>query len=211
LTERGRRTRDRILGAATELFSTHGFSTTSVDDVLRASGAGKSQFYHYFDSKADLGRAVLRAQRWRLIPYDEPDVGHIDDWGRIEAWFDGILRAASRDVGEVAVAPDVFDIDARTASDPLRIERERTLRLRRRLLWRGLRRMKRRGELVDEADPERLAAFAASAIEGGLHFARAEGSVDALRHALGETYAHFRSYAAEGYGDEPPNGPTPKS
>ena len=68
--------------------------------------------------------------------------------------------------------------------------------------------MKRRGALPDEADPGRLSAFAAAVVEGGLQFARVEGSVDALRQAIGETYTHLRSYPVDGYGgdDDPPSG-----
>jgi TetR/AcrR family transcriptional repressor of nem operon len=37
----------------------HGYHATSLDDVLRESGVGKGNFYHYFKSKEDLGYAIL--------------------------------------------------------------------------------------------------------------------------------------------------------
>jgi TetR/AcrR family transcriptional repressor of nem operon len=37
----------------------HGYQKTSLDDVLRESGVGKGNFYHYFRSKEDLGYAIL--------------------------------------------------------------------------------------------------------------------------------------------------------
>ena len=36
-----------------------GYQNTTLDDVLRASGVGKGNFYHYFKSKEDLGYAIL--------------------------------------------------------------------------------------------------------------------------------------------------------
>jgi len=61
-TERGRATRLRVVEAATRLMRERGIEATSLDDVLTASGASKSQLYHYFDDKDDLVRAMI-AQR----------------------------------------------------------------------------------------------------------------------------------------------------
>ncbi len=55
----GAETRERILDAATELALDRGFAAASLDDVLGQSGVTKGAFYHHFDSKADLGRAIL--------------------------------------------------------------------------------------------------------------------------------------------------------
>ncbi|MBI3636228.1 MAG: helix-turn-helix transcriptional regulator, partial [Candidatus Rokubacteria bacterium] len=44
-------TREAILGAARRLMHLRGYHGTSVDDVLRESGVGKGNFYHYFKSK----------------------------------------------------------------------------------------------------------------------------------------------------------------
>ena len=52
-------TKERILDTATNLFSTHGFAGTSIDDILQAVGITKGAFYHYFNSKDHLCQAVL--------------------------------------------------------------------------------------------------------------------------------------------------------
>ena len=52
-------TKERILDTATNLFSTHGFGGTSIDDILRAVGITKGAFYHYFNSKDHLCESVL--------------------------------------------------------------------------------------------------------------------------------------------------------
>ena len=46
-----------ILDAAERLFLEKGYEGTSVQDILDALGMSKGGFYHYFDSK----EAVLRA------------------------------------------------------------------------------------------------------------------------------------------------------
>jgi TetR/AcrR family transcriptional repressor of nem operon len=55
----GKSTREAVLAAATRLMGVHGYRNTSLDDVLRESGVGKGNFYHYFRSKEELGYAIL--------------------------------------------------------------------------------------------------------------------------------------------------------
>ena len=62
VTQRGRRARALIIDAAATLMYQKGVSMTSLDDVLAAAGSGKSQLYHYFDSKAELVAAVIERQ-----------------------------------------------------------------------------------------------------------------------------------------------------
>lgn len=50
--------RERILDAAQHLVIENGFAATSVDQVLRAAGTSKGAFFHHFDSKVDLARAL---------------------------------------------------------------------------------------------------------------------------------------------------------
>lgn len=196
LTARGQQTRDRILRAAVSEFSTKGFARTSVDDVLRASHTGKSQFYHYFENKAGLVRAVLRHQRTEDIPFRNPAHGHLDSWERITAWFDriGNVTGAGGNAREALVG--ALPMELLQSEDPLRHEVLRTTRLRLRLLHHGLRRMKNRGELQADTDPLRLATFAAAALEGAIHLSRIEGSADRFRIAIDETIAHLRSHAS---------------
>ena len=53
-TERGEKVRYRMLLAAKHLILSEGLHRVSVDRILEASGTGKSQFYHYFENKAQL-------------------------------------------------------------------------------------------------------------------------------------------------------------
>jgi TetR/AcrR family transcriptional repressor of nem operon len=74
----GTATRERILDAATDMALDRGFAAASLDDVLAESGVTKGAFYHYFDSKADLGRAILDR-------YAEADLATLDRlWAQAE-------------------------------------------------------------------------------------------------------------------------------
>jgi AcrR family transcriptional regulator len=66
--------RDRILLAASELFSRQGIGPTGVDTLIKSAGVAKATFYRHFPSKADLIVAWLQDDRTR--------------------WFDSVRRIA---------------------------------------------------------------------------------------------------------------------
>src|SRR5438034_774855 len=49
----------RILGASKDLFYRRGYMATSVDDIIAEAKVAKSNFYYHYESKEDLGIAVL--------------------------------------------------------------------------------------------------------------------------------------------------------
>lgn len=49
-----------IMAAGLQLFSERGFAATRLDDVAEAAGVSKATIYLYFDSKADLFKAIVR-------------------------------------------------------------------------------------------------------------------------------------------------------
>src|SRR5207248_512362 len=52
--------RRRIIEAAADLFHKQGVVATSPNEIMALSQTGKSQFYHYFRSKAGLVHQVLQ-------------------------------------------------------------------------------------------------------------------------------------------------------
>ncbi|RJP32201.1 MAG: TetR/AcrR family transcriptional regulator [Phycisphaerales bacterium] len=54
----GQATRDRLLDAAHELMAVKGYTAASVDEICSAAGMTKGAFFHYFDSKEELARAL---------------------------------------------------------------------------------------------------------------------------------------------------------
>ena len=52
-------TRERLLGAAMELFWEKGYGSTSIADILQRAGANAGSLYHFFPTKQDVLIAVL--------------------------------------------------------------------------------------------------------------------------------------------------------
>jgi TetR/AcrR family transcriptional regulator, transcriptional repressor for nem operon len=67
LTSRGAATKRRIVEAAAELIYAKGAERVSLDAVMEATGASKSQLYHYFESKDALVREVIEVQTSRIL------------------------------------------------------------------------------------------------------------------------------------------------
>lgn len=57
--EKGRATRDALVGAARELFGERGYDGTSIGAVLEAAGVARGALYHHFATKEELFDAVL--------------------------------------------------------------------------------------------------------------------------------------------------------
>jgi TetR/AcrR family transcriptional regulator, transcriptional repressor for nem operon len=51
--------RTSILNAARNLMLRYGYAATSVDDICSSAGVTKGSFYHFFETKEQLGLAVL--------------------------------------------------------------------------------------------------------------------------------------------------------
>ena len=61
-------TRERIIGAAMELFWEKGYGSTSIADILAHASVNSGSLYHFFPGKQDLLVAVLEAYRDGIRP-----------------------------------------------------------------------------------------------------------------------------------------------
>jgi AcrR family transcriptional regulator len=64
--EKGRATRDALVGVARELFGERGYDGTSIGAVLAAAGVARGALYHHFATKEELFDAVLDREIARL-------------------------------------------------------------------------------------------------------------------------------------------------
>lgn len=194
VTDRGKRTRRKILATAAAMIHDQGIKATSIDDVLAASGAGKSQFYHYFASKDDLVKEVLAHQFNQLVRQQGRLLQRLDTWDGIQAWFEFIVEWQRRrrflggcPIGSMAA--EMADGD-----DELRKALVEAFDSWESFLGQGLASMRARGELTARADPAALAEATLAAIQGGILLARTKKDVRPLRNALAGALASLQSY-----------------
>ena len=190
-TARGRATRERIVGAASELIAERGVAETSLDDVIERAGASKSQLYHYFEDRSALLRAVVVHNTEAVLG----DLRPLDSWKAIRSWFDTMVEVQIErgacggcPIGSLAGQLAESDERARLALATAFERWEGELRY-------GLRSMQARGKLDAGADPGEFATVTLAAIQGGLLLTQTRRDPALLATALDAAYAHLRAHA----------------
>ena len=198
LTPKGRATRARIVRIAAELIFAHGVAGTSIDDVRRAAGVSGSQMTHYFTDKRSLVRAVVEWQADNVVELHQlPVLGELDSFAALDLWVElNIARQKRMNCAGGCVlgslAGELVEQDAGTRAELARgFERWEAL------FRHGLRRMRQRGELRPEANPDELALGLLAALQGGLLLTQTRRDVRPLEAALKNMVAHVRSFAVD--------------
>jgi AcrR family transcriptional regulator len=86
---RGQRTRERLLTAAVELFSSRGFEATTMKDLAEASGIQAPAIYNHFESKELI---LVAATTWALEDFLDRVVGRDDPSASAERRLEQLVR-----------------------------------------------------------------------------------------------------------------------
>lgn len=189
-TRRGEERRDAIVHAAAKLIYERGLRGTSLEDILRAADAGKSQMYHYFSSKDDLAAAVLEHQLAQVLGQQQQF--RLETWSGLRAWFDALLEGQKArelrgcPVGSLAVEMSATseELKARVADAFLRWQST---------LEQAFEKMRSRGLIETDATPAELAQTTLAAIQGGYLLSTAEQDLEPMARSLKLAYTHLRS------------------
>lgn len=88
---------DDVTRAAVALFAAHGYTNTTVQQIVEAAGVTKGAMYHYFESKDDLLFAIYD----RLLSLQK---AHLDEIVARGGDTDAVLRDVCIDVIETTIA-----------------------------------------------------------------------------------------------------------
>src|SRR5215471_12653057 len=185
-------TRDRLIDSARYLFWERGFAGTSMADLLAHAGVNSGSFYHFFESKEALLRAVLEGYLYALRPMvvDPAFATTEEPVARIFAILAGYReRILSTDckygcpLGRLALE---IDPENRPAHK-LIAENFRG--------WIGA--VRECVELIkdrlpESTDPEALSTYVLAVMEGGVMLSRSYGSVEPFDRAVKQLQEHFR-------------------
>ena len=190
-TRRGRASREAIVAAAAALMYERGVRATGLDDVLRAAGAGKSQLYHYFETKDDLVAAVLEHQLGEVLAQQAQF--RLDTWRGLRGWFDALLAGqrtrAHRGCPVGSMASEM------SAMSPQMAEWVGGAFARwQATLEEAFAAMRSRGRLKSGTRPEVLATVALSQIQGAYLLSTASQDPEPMRRALDAAYAGLRAH-----------------
>ena len=180
---------------AAELIAKRGVAATSLDDVLAAAGAGKSQLYHYFGGRDELVEAAVARRCEQVLDELTQALGSVATWAELERMLTGFVAGFEQQglpgcpigslASEVAERNEGARRRAAAAFDA----------------WEGLladalERMRERGELRADASPSTLATALLAGIEGGLLLSQTRKQAASLRIAVAAALEHVKTYLA---------------
>ncbi|HEY2308712.1 MAG TPA: TetR/AcrR family transcriptional regulator [Streptosporangiaceae bacterium] len=192
-TGRGRASRERIVERAAELFAERGVAATSLDEVLAAARAGKSQLYHYFRGRDELVAAAVGLRCAQVLAGLTQALGAVASLAELEQALAGFADEYEQmglpgcPIGSLAAEVAERNEDARQRAAAAFDAWEQ-------LFADALERMRERGELRADAPSAVLATALLASIEGGMALSQARKDAASLRIAVESGLAQARTY-----------------
>lgn len=177
--------------AAATLMYERGVRATSLDDVLVAAGAGKSQLYHYFEAKEDLVAAVLEHQLALVL--GEQEQFRVATWTGIRAMFDALLEG-QRTCGCRGCPVGSLAAEMTAISDEMAERVGSAFARWQSSLESAFTRMQETGRLRRGTQPRVLAEVTLSQIQGAYLLSTAMQEIEPMQRALDAAYQQLRSY-----------------
>ena len=189
--------RDKILNAAFDLFHERGVKSVTVDDILKQSSTGKSQFYHYFKSKEGLIHAMLQGICQSIKDGEVPLDNNFKSWDDFDSFFDQLEVMMSENDYErgcpiCTIASSLGPDDELLRQDIMMIKEA----------WKTPFRdffvvEKACGRLIESANPDEMASFMVTAIEGASMQVKIERSTKTLRATCDHILRYMKSFICE--------------
>jgi TetR/AcrR family transcriptional repressor of nem operon len=192
-TGRGRASRERIVERAAELFAERGVAATSLDEVLAAAGAGKSQLYHYFRGRDELVEAAVGLRCAQVLAALTQALGAVASLAELEHALAGFADGYEQmglpgcPIGSLAAEVAERNEDARLRTAAAFDAWEQ-------LFADALERMRDRGELRADASSAALATALLASIEGGMVLSQTRKDPASLRIAVEAGLAQVRAH-----------------
>lgn len=160
VTDRGRRTRERILGAARGVFEQRGFNDCRMSDIATAAGVSHGTVYVYFDSKEALLAEVVNQVLAEAAGYLRvSDIG--DAQQRVAEANLRYLTVYDRNARLLQVVEQVATTDAQFAETLNAFRARHVARV-----AETIRRLQADGVAAADLDPEVAAAALSAMVEG---------------------------------------------
>lgn len=185
-------TRERLIGSARYLFWERGFAGTTMSDLLAHAEVNSGSFYHFFESKEALLRAVLEAYIDALRPMVvEPAFATAEDpisriFAILAGYRERILQTDCRygcPLGRLALE---IDPENRPAHNLIAENFQGWITVIRECLEQA------KNRLPPETDLDSLATYVLAVMEGGVMISRSYGTVEPFDRTVTALKEHFR-------------------
>lgn len=195
-------TKLRMIHAALDLFHRFGVNGSSVDQVLKKSKTGKSQFTHYFKTKEGMVTSVIQHLH-ELIQSGQTPTGYdIKSWRDFEGWFQKYIDFQESVGCERSCPIGTIGGDLTSQNKKARREVLRFLEWSRGELKAFFLEKKVAGELIPQAQPEELADFCISIMQGGMLLSKMRRDTGMFRNSASQAIRYIHTLRRPGRADE---------
>ena len=191
-TQTASETRARLLDAARDVIRAKGYAGSTVDDICAAAGVTKGSFFHYFDSKEELGVAAIErfgamaATLFGNAPYRAKS----DPRDRVLGYVDFRIAILTGEIPLYTCLIGTTVQEAYASHPNLRLACDRLLSEHVAELTRDLAAAKAHYAPRASWDPESVGYFMQCVLQGAFIFAKAKQSAEIATASLG----HLRNY-----------------
>ena len=192
-TGRGRASRERIVERAAELFAERGVAETSLDDVLTAAGAGKSQLYHYFSGRDELVEAAVGLRCTQVLAGLTQALGRVASLAGLTQALAGFV-AGFEQMGLPGCPIGSLAAEVAERNEGARLRAAAAFDAWEGLFADALERMRQQGELRADASPAVLATALLASIEGGMVLSQTRKDPASLHIAVESALAQVRTH-----------------
>jgi len=192
-TGRGRASRERIVERAAELFAERGVAETSLDDVLTAAGAGKSQLYHYFSGRDELVEAAVGLRCTQVLAGLTQALGRVASLAGLTQALAGFV-AGFEQMGLPGCPIGSLAAEVAESNEGARLRAAAAFDAWEGLFADALDRMRQQGELRADASPAVLATALLASIEGGMVLSQTRKDPASLHIAVEAALAQVRTH-----------------
>lgn len=181
---KGEMTRARVLKTASSLINSKGFSNTSINDIIQATGVKKGNLYFHFPSKEDLGLAILQEAKRDFFLWVSNSLQGDRPLEKLSNFFDAVLEKHRKTnfVGGCIfgnTALEMSDSNIRFSNSIKEVFREWTA-----IITELLIEAREAGDLKQEIPASLLAKQIVATIEGGIMMARVSKNGNELQDCL---------------------------
>lgn len=194
LTPRGAATRGRIVAAAAELMYVKGVAATTIDEVLAASAASKSQFYQHFEDKSELVYEVITLQAGEVLSWQRPRLEKVDTLRGLDLWRDAMVQRCTLRRGLWGCELGSLAAELSDSDDRARVALAQHFAQWRDLIADALGRIRDTGVLRADIDTKDLATGLLAAVEGGYLLSQTAHDPRLMQSALNLAIAQIKSY-----------------
>jgi len=170
-----------------------GIGATTLDDVLAASGASKSQLYRHFANKDEVVRAVVVRMGEHVIQREQNSLGRVSTMAGLRRWRDALVQNNALQHGAYGCALGSFASEVADHDDVARRTLQALFTEWNQLLTAALTRLRDKGTLPPEAAVDELATGLMGALQGGYLLAQTAHDVKPMATSIDMALSHLES------------------